>query len=87
MARASCAARRSRRYFFFGAAGFAGAIIFFDVSTIITCLDVSTIIIFEVSDIIIILEVSAAAGFSPFEHPAMATTATTNAMRFMRAPS
>jgi hypothetical protein len=68
--------RRSRAYFFLGAA--------------IIAWDVSGIIMWDVSDIIIILDVSGVeeAGFcSPFEHPAMATTAMTNAMRFMRAPS
>jgi hypothetical protein len=75
--------RRLRAYFFFGAA------IFFEVSAIIMW-DVSAIIMWDVSDIIIILDVSAgaAAGFSsPFAHPTMATTARTNAMRFMSAPS
>jgi hypothetical protein len=51
---------------------------------------VSAIIIeCDVSGAIIILEVSAAAaaGFSPFPHPAMATRAMMNAKRFMRAPS
>jgi hypothetical protein len=65
------------------------AIIMWDESDIIMC-DVSDAIPWDVSDIAIMLEVSpaAAAGFcSPFAHPATATTAMTNAMRFMRAPS
>jgi hypothetical protein len=67
--------RRSRVYFL-------GAAIIFEESPIF---------MWAVSDIIIMLDVSGvpveAAGFSPFEHPAMATTAMTNAKRFMSAPS
>jgi hypothetical protein len=64
---------RACPYFFEGS-----AIIMWDVSDIIPC---------DVSDIIILESSAAAAGFSPFAQPAMATTAMTNAKRFMRAPS
>jgi len=65
-----------------GAAAAGAGAIFFEVSPIIIFFDVSLIIIigWDVSAAGV-----AAAGFSsPFEQPAMATTAMTSAMRFMR---